>query len=112
MTVYSCNNLPRTLQLAASSGWQVLGAGTGADAVSSSEFVMEGPSILVVGNEGYGLRTNVRRSCNRMIQIDSQPGMAISEDASLVMGVDSLNVSVATGILLHGLLASSVKRQL
>ena len=110
MTVHSCSNLPKTLQQAASCGWQVLGAGTDGEAVSCSEFVMDMPTVLVVGNEGYGLRTNVRRACSRMIQVDSLPGMAVSEDASLVMGVDSLNVSVATGILMHGLLTSA-KRQ-
>ena len=63
--MHSCSNLPKTLQQASSSGWQILGAGTDGDAVSCSEFVMDKPTILVVGNEGYGLRTNVRRACDR-----------------------------------------------
>mmetsp|Transcript_9153 Transcript_9153/g.26240 ORF Transcript_9153/g.26240 Transcript_9153/m.26240 type:complete len:441 (+) Transcript_9153:226-1548(+) len=106
MTIHSCSNLPKTLQDARDNGWQVLGAGAEAASMSCSTFVMDKPTILVVGNEGYGLRTNVRRACDKMIRVDGPAGMDTS-DSSLTMAVDSLNVSVATGVLLHSLLMSA-----
>ena len=51
------------------------------------------PALLVMGNEGSGLRTNVRRACNRLV--------AIPAGINKAQGVDSLNVSVAAGILIH-----------
>jgi len=101
MTVHSCSNLPKALQQAREGGWQVLGADSGPGSVSCSGFVLEQPTILVVGNEGYGLRTNVRRACDQTIQVDRYGG----EESALA--VDSLNVSVATGVLLHSLLSSA-----
>ena len=63
---------------------------------------MRAPTILVMGNEGSGLRTNVRRACNRLIEIP--------RSASSAAGVDSLNVSVAAGILIHRLVAARRSR--
>ncbi|KAI7838104.1 hypothetical protein COHA_008112 [Chlorella ohadii] len=51
-----------------------------------------------MGNEGYGLRGAVRRLCDATLQIEDSPGRHTL--------VDSLNVSVATGILLHRLLTA------
>lgn len=50
-----------------------------------------------MGSEGSGLRTTVRRACNSIVMIPAGLG---PRD---LRGVDSLNVSVATGILLHEL---------
>lgn len=56
-----------------------------------------------MGNEGRGLRSVVRRACETVLRIDSAaPGPGRHQP----IGVDSLNVSVATGILLHQLLGS------
>ena len=51
------------------------------------------PTILVLGNEGHGIRTNILRKCTHLVRIDGG-----SEG-----GVDSLNVSVTGGIMLHHL---------
>lgn len=58
-------------------------------------------TIVCAGNEGYGLRTNIRRSCTSMVKVElgCPPGN--------VAGVESLNVSVATGVLLHQLLTAA-----
>ena len=61
----------------------------------------ERPTILVMGNEGRGLRGAVRRICETVLRINS-PAAAPGRFAPV--GVDSLNVSVATGILLHQLI--------
>lgn len=77
-----------------------------------STFTVDRPTILVMGNEGYGLRTTVKRLCTSLLRIDAAP--AAASQAGQGVGararagrsfVDSLNVSVATGILLHQLLA-------
>ncbi len=56
------------------------------------------------GNEGHGLRTNVRRACTGLVSIEMAPpsGQGVGRGV-----VDSLNVSVATGILLHGILTKA-----
>jgi 21S rRNA (GM2251-2'-O)-methyltransferase len=85
------------------------------------------------GNEGYGLRTNVRRACTGLVKVSMASGFtggallqqrtggmasnmhaqtgqqnrAGSGTGHRAAGVDSLNVSVAAGILLHDLLSSA-----
>lgn len=71
------------------------GAAAGEGSVPCSEYKLQGPTVLVLGSEGYGLRYAVQRCCDTMVCVDGG-------DPSKV--VDSLNVSVATGILLHSLL--------
>lgn len=53
--------------------------------------------MQVMGSEGRGLRTLVRRCCHQLLAVDT-PGR------SSPAGVDSLNVGVAGGTLLHRLL--------
>ena len=64
--------------------------------------------MLVVGNEGAG-GTNVRRACNRVVRIEGGGGgpTGVGDGDT----VDSLSVSVATGILLHSMLTSSGARR-
>lgn len=52
--------------------------------------------MQVMGSEGKGLRTLVKRCCHGLLKVDTP-----SED---VPGLDSLNVGVAGGILMHHLL--------
>jgi len=51
--------------------------------------------FFLAGNEGAGLRSAVERCCSTML--------TIAPTRQLPMGFDSLNVAVATGILLHQL---------
>ena len=79
------------------------------------------PTVLVLGSEGHGLRTNVLRTCSAMVRIPrgESSTMAYAPTYESMDGaqqqqqrqrqaevVDSLNVSVAGGILLHSLLGS------
>ena len=57
---------------------------------------------MAPGNEGAGLRTNVRRACTAMVRIE----MGGARGGAPAGGVDSLNVSVAAGILLHHMLTA------
>uniref|UniRef100_A0A7S3Y6N0 tRNA/rRNA methyltransferase SpoU type domain-containing protein n=1 Tax=Heterosigma akashiwo TaxID=2829 RepID=A0A7S3Y6N0_HETAK len=103
MEVRAAANMPRLLRAAREAGWRVVGLSLGEGALpleevaaagaaaASGERQWGGPTVLVLGNEGHGLRTNVLRQCNVLCKI---PG---AEDAS----VDSLNVSVTGGIVMH-----------
>ena len=103
MPVHSAQNLPRTLAAATESGWQVLGAASEASSVNCLDVHLTRPTLLVMGNEGVGLRTTVRNVCHKLVKVDT--GHTTEFDS-----VDSLNVSVATGILLHQLLSSRTSR--
>lgn len=118
MPIHSCRSLPQTLAAARERGWTVVGAAAQSDAISASQYTPKGPTILVMGNEGYGLRTTVRQQCDAMLRIDGRTrgatgaamglggiGGAEEKAQRLAHMVDSLNVSVATGILMHQLLA-------
>ena len=58
-----------------------------------------------------GLRTNVKRACSQLIRIGGgsagSTGSSTGEGTLERWAVDSLNVSVASGILLHQLLAKA-----
>ena len=70
------------------------------------ECIVSQPTVVVLGSEGFGLRTNTRRACTATVSIAAgSPGLAGAEQAAQL--VDSLNVSVATGILLHDLIRRS-----
>lgn len=60
---------------------------------SCLDFLWEQPTLLVLGNEGSGLSREVQASCRLLLTI--LPGR------QLPPGLESLNVSVAAGILLH-----------
>ena len=51
---------------------------------------------LVLGAEDKGISQQVRKQCDRMVKIDGA-------DSS----IDSLNVSVAAGILMHSIVTSN-----
>ena len=97
--VHQTGVMHRFLAKARDEGWDVIGASAEARAEDVRDFVrVSQPTLLVMGNEGAGLRTNVRRACNRLVKIPAAQRKA--------PGVDSLNVSVAAGILVHHFLSS------
>jgi len=61
-------------------------------------------SILVLGNEAFGLSKRILDLCNTVLYIE---GNNPNEKTT----VDSLNVSVATGILIQHLMMPSNKQQ-
>lgn len=101
-------------------------------------------TILVLGNEGHGVRTNVARACDVQVRIENGPFSSSSSSSTTTVGVpaaaaaaaleaqdggvegsagldgeggegegamavDSLNVSVTGGILMHFLLQQQRK---
>ena len=95
------------LQSLAESGWSTVAAslrddnngprGRNSAPVSSIHLSTLGSTIVVLGSEGEGIPADVLAECNVGVHIPPGPGA----DAE----VDSLNVSVATGILLHSLMS-------
>jgi tRNA G18 (ribose-2'-O)-methylase SpoU len=115
--------------------FQVVGSAVRADSVPIDTVTREKPVIVVLGNEGSGIRTNILNRCDVVVELgpfssltgaenrnteDNSPhtsssvtheaennadssSSASTEDG----GVDSLNVSVAGGIILHYFLGSS-----
>ena len=80
-------NLGRAIEQLKEAGYWVVGAAGEAPA-PFDEFDWRVPVALVMGNERKGLGTAVRKSCDHLVSIPS------------VGPVESLNVSVAAGVLL------------
>ncbi|KAG9405949.1 Ribose methyltransferase [Aphanomyces cochlioides] len=100
--LFETPNMHQALAMSRQLGWNIVGACSGAKAVSLSTYSITKPTILVVGNEHRGLNSAIRRCCDDILTI---PGVEQDEASK----VDSLNVSVATGILLYQLLHINIK---
>ncbi|KAL3919973.1 MAG: hypothetical protein SGPRY_005431 [Prymnesium sp.] len=101
MEVHCSRNLPKTLEDACGLGWHVVGAAL-EQSIEPHEVDKSLPTILVLGSEGKGLRTNVLRACDSLVRVPRTLEPVGGAEADTV---DSLNVSVAGGILLYALLA-------
>ncbi len=86
--VVAVTNLSRTLKLLKDAGLWVVGAAGEAEQLAS-DADLKGPLVLVMGAEGSGLRELTRKNCDFLIRLPQ------------LGAVESLNVSVATGMLLY-----------
>lgn len=135
MEIQSCRNMMKFLEMSVANGWRTVGASSERRALPIQNLEPGFPTILVLGNEGRGLRTNVKRSCTELVSIkgfgatldaesssvvqDADSGLSVqsevrpfgSELQAAAEAVDSLNVSVAAGILLHDLLSRSIQQR-
>lgn len=125
MELRFCKNMMQFLTLSAENGWRVLGGSVSSRAVPLNEISPGAPTILVLGSEGTGLRPLVERSCNQLIRIPGNIPLHVSageiedtdtsemdsrcsvEDFKSFLAVESLNVSVAAGVLLHHLVGNN-----
>ncbi|KAF0025814.1 rRNA methyltransferase 1, mitochondrial [Scophthalmus maximus] len=104
LRVHGYENLEDMLKLKVAQGWQVVGtvaAGAGESqipVVRCTDFQMTKPTLLLMGGEMEGLSRELLTLCQTLLTIPA--GRDLSD------GIESLNVSVATGILLHSLLSS------
>lgn len=96
MEVSSTENMMKFVDKSIENGWQVVGAALDPASLGLQELPLDKPTILVLGNEGSGIRTNILRRCTHLVRIS---GGTDTE------AVDSLNVSVTGGILMHHLLS-------
>jgi len=86
--VYQVTNLSRTLRWLKGEGLWIMGAaGETAQTVYNTDFTV--PMALVVGAEGKGLRRLTKDQCDVLVSVP------------MLGQVESLNLSVATGILLY-----------
>jgi 23S rRNA (guanosine2251-2'-O)-methyltransferase len=88
-SVFEAANLSRFLEACKARGaWTAAAVAEGGQALDG--FTRDTPLVLVVGNEGRGLRPLVERHCDFRLTIPVQAG-------------SSLNVSAATAVLLYAL---------
>lgn len=122
MELRYCKNMMQFLVSSAENGWRVLGGSVSSKAISLNEIEPGPPTILVLGSEGTGLRPLVERSCTQLVKIagnipsDLSTGDELEGESTGLnrespgkeflsfLAVESLNVSVATGVLLHHLI--------
>lgn len=83
------NNLAESLERLKKEQYWVYGADAGAHSLPFTEIPKPERCVLVMGNEGAGLRLLTQKRCDSLIHI---PG---------VEGTESLNVSNAAAILIH-----------
>jgi 23S rRNA (guanosine2251-2'-O)-methyltransferase len=86
--VVAVTNLVRTLKLLKDAGLWVVGAAAGA-AKDAREVDLTAGVVLVLGAEGSGLRHLTQQTCDFMVRLPQRGS------------VESLNVSVAAGMLLY-----------
>lgn len=110
ISLYSVDSTLGFLECSKEAGWMIYAAVAAGprsrgnshlslDRLESYDPLASQPSILVVGSEGEGLGKQVRRAADFEVSI---PGAA-----GLLSTIDSLNVSVATGILCSSFLKKS-----
>ena len=99
--LFATRSMPRFLAASAENGWRVVGTTLGEGSIPLRQLEVGLPTILVLGNEGHGLRPMVQRACSTLVNIDGGPSSNIP---GLRGGVDSLNVAVSGGIIIHHLL--------
>ena len=86
--VAAVTNLARTLKLLKESGFWVIGADPAGEK-RPQDVDLQGPLVLVLGAEGTGLRQLTRQHCDFLVRLPQ------------LGAVESLNVSVAAGMLLY-----------
>ena len=94
--VAEVNNLVNTLKILKKKGYWIVG--TAADApISYTELKYDMNTVLVIGSEGEGMSRLVKEECDFLISLPMKGH------------VDSLNASVAAGILMYRILADRQK---
>jgi len=93
--IIQVGNLSETLQQLKKEGFSVAGAAGEEDSIPFADMPLTPLMVLVMGNEGQGLRNLTRKRCDCLIRI---PGSDM---------VESLNVSAAAAILIQHLVSSN-----
>ena len=87
LPLFRVSNLRREVERMQRQGiWVVGGAGGAAQSLYATDLTV--PLAVIVGNEGEGIRHGLREQCDFLVQIPMAEGM------------ESLNVSVACGVML------------
>ena len=91
LRLFGVSNPLNALEICNEFGIESVAACLSATGEELSQFHRKGPTLAIFGNEAKGLPLELQRAANRCLRID------------MALGTDSLNVSVAAGIILHNL---------
>ncbi len=89
LSLHECLNPVSLLNQISDVGIQSLAACLDEQSIELRQFGRSGPSLVVFGNEAHGLPPGIIQATRHRLKIDMN------------LGTDSLNVSVAAGIILH-----------
>jgi 23S rRNA (guanosine2251-2'-O)-methyltransferase len=90
LPIMRVTNLSRALDALKDQGLWVYAADASATALSLSQAPKNTPAVLILGDEGYGVRPNVLKRADVSLRIEGKARP----------GFDSLNVAVSAGILM------------
>lgn len=88
---FEVNNLAQALKAMQALGYWVVGTGLGENSEPLGSFKLTGPTVVVMGAEGDGMRRLTTEGCDYLVEIPMRGA------------VESLNVSVATAVVLYHL---------
>lgn len=91
LKMYDGTQTLQILDLCKSEGIASIAASLRSPSQELSSFSLDGPSLILFGNEAHGLPSTVQDKVSHRVRIEME------------LGTDSLNVSVAAGIILHNL---------
>lgn len=100
-------SMSKIISSAKKNGWNVFGTNLKGDNVVLIEpfspplNLLNAPTILLLGNEGKGIRSSLSNLCDKNLIISSA-----RNDKNQQYSVESLNVSLAAGILLNHIIQS------
>ncbi|KAG8190924.1 hypothetical protein JTE90_002533 [Oedothorax gibbosus] len=108
VNMFHIESLPNVIKIKKMKGWNIISTVAYCEENSSpslpvvdvTELKVNKPTILLLGNEGKGISSEIQNLCDTFVSIP--PAKALHQ------GIDSLNVSVAAGVILYAL---SIKRQ-
>lgn len=117
--LFHTRNTTTLVQSLGDAGWRTIGAvaappmslcvskgeGSRVKPVPASSLRRDMPTLLVLGNEGEGMRPVIRKSCQTLCYIEQEPSAALNKWPNIV---DSLNVSTAAALLLVALRSCKV----
>lgn len=89
LRIAQCTDLAAELLQLRSLGFETIGAMLSPQATELENATRGFRSLLVLGNEGHGLTDEVAAACSKKVKLEMR------------RGVDSLNVSVASGVFLY-----------
>ncbi|GFY46530.1 rRNA methyltransferase 1, mitochondrial [Trichonephila inaurata madagascariensis] len=108
INIYQIEKLDHFLQVKKTQGWNIVSTGayceneckTSKEIKDVSDLRISKPTILILGNEGKGIPFEIQRLCDIFV--------SIYPTQNLHPGIDSLNVSVAAGVILYSI-SSKIK---
>ncbi|CAL1265323.1 unnamed protein product [Larinioides sclopetarius] len=103
MDIYQIEKLEHFLQVKKTQGWNIIStvaycddeSGVPSQITDITDFKISKPTILILGNEAKGISLEIQKLCDTFV--------SIPPTNNLHPGIDSLNVSVAAGVILYSL---------